>query len=146
MRNPRRNRSARRLAVLGAIAALGVGALALPQASEARSRSDRSSEGRESIRERVRSEGAEGSEHDESDGASSSSRGSMTAVTGQVGARDSWKAGFTGEGVTVAVIDTGIVPLPELVADGKVLMRSREVEDHEEILTRARERAARLFS
>ena len=32
------------------------------------------------------------------------------------------------------------------VVDGKVLMRDRTVEDHEEILARARERATRLFS
>ncbi|MCB0871344.1 MAG: amidohydrolase [Solirubrobacterales bacterium] len=34
----------------------------------------------------------------------------------------------------------------DTVVDGKVLMRNRQVEGHEEILTRARERAARLFS
>ena len=32
------------------------------------------------------------------------------------------------------------------VVDGKVLMKDRQVEDQEEILTRARERATRLFS
>lgn len=40
--------------------------------------------------------------------------GSMDAVTTIVGAKASWKAGYTGQGVDVALIDTGVTPVPGL--------------------------------
>jgi serine protease AprX len=39
---------------------------------------------------------------------------SMAAVVAQIGADDMWAAGYTGEGVDVAVIDTGVAPIREL--------------------------------
>ena len=40
--------------------------------------------------------------------------GSMDAVTTIVGANASWKAGYTGQGIDVALIDTGVTPVPGL--------------------------------
>jgi subtilisin family serine protease len=47
--------------------------------------------------------------------------GSMYNVVDQVGARALWAKGYTGEGVTVALIDTGFAPIPELLDSGKVI-------------------------
>lgn len=38
-----------------------------------------------------------------------------------VGARQAWNRGFTGKGIGVAVIDTGVTPVPGLDAPGKVI-------------------------
>lgn len=40
--------------------------------------------------------------------------GSMDAVTNIVGAKASWQAGYTGQGIDVALIDTGVTPVPGL--------------------------------
>ncbi len=48
------------------------------------------------------------------------SRGSLYSVVDQIGARELWAEGFTGEGVTVAVVDTGIAPVEALLEPGKV--------------------------
>ena len=47
--------------------------------------------------------------------------GSMYNVVDQIGARDLWNEGYTGEGINVAVIDTGIAPVPALSDDTKVI-------------------------
>ncbi len=47
--------------------------------------------------------------------------GSMYSVTRSVGAHDAWADGVTGKGVTVAVIDTGIAPVPGLDGKDKVV-------------------------
>ncbi len=52
--------------------------------------------------------------------ASDLSPGSMYHVVDQIGARGLWEQGITGEGVNVAVIDTGIAPVEGLDGDGKV--------------------------
>ncbi len=46
---------------------------------------------------------------------------SMAAVSSQTGATTWWNAGFTGRGVDVAVIDTGVSPVPGLDAPGKII-------------------------
>ncbi len=38
--------------------------------------------------------------------------GSMSSVTRMIGAQDLWAAGYTGKGVDVALIDTGVAPVP----------------------------------
>ena len=43
-----------------------------------------------------------------------SSGNSLATVVDQIGADDMWAAGYTGDGVDVAVIDTGIAPVDEL--------------------------------
>ena len=48
--------------------------------------------------------------------------GAMSAVTQMLGARTAWQAGDTGQGVDVALIDTGIAPVPGLDAAGKVVV------------------------
>ena len=47
--------------------------------------------------------------------------GSMSQVSQVTGAQTAWAAGLTGAGVDVAVIDTGITPVPGLDAAGKVV-------------------------
>jgi serine protease AprX len=47
--------------------------------------------------------------------------GSMHRVVDQIGARALWAQGFTGEGVTVAVLDTGVAPVPALSDPDKVV-------------------------
>jgi serine protease AprX len=47
--------------------------------------------------------------------------GSMYSLTKAVGAQRAWSRGYTGKDVTVAVIDTGIAPVPGLDRDDKVL-------------------------
>jgi serine protease AprX len=46
---------------------------------------------------------------------------SMYRTTAVAGATAWWNAGYTGRGVDVALIDTGVSPVPGLDADGKVL-------------------------
>jgi hypothetical protein len=46
---------------------------------------------------------------------------SMNAVTRYTGAVDWWNTGYTGAGVDVAVIDTGVSPVEGLATPGKVL-------------------------
>ena len=47
--------------------------------------------------------------------------GSPSSVTQIVGAQAAWVRGWTGAGVDVAVIDTGVTPVPGLDAPGKVI-------------------------
>jgi serine protease AprX len=47
--------------------------------------------------------------------------GSLYEVTGYVNARDAWSAGYTGNGVDVALIDSGVLPVNGLTAPGKVV-------------------------
>ena len=49
------------------------------------------------------------------------SPGSMESVVDQIGARELWAAGVTGAGVNVALIDTGIAPVPALTGPGKIV-------------------------
>jgi serine protease AprX len=46
---------------------------------------------------------------------------SMESVAATIGADAWWDAGFTGAGVDVAVIDSGVAPVPGLDAPGKIL-------------------------
>lgn len=48
--------------------------------------------------------------------------GTMSAITELTGAQDAWAAGVTGAGVDVAVIDTGVTPVPGLDAPDKVVV------------------------
>ena len=48
------------------------------------------------------------------------SLGSMYHVVDQIGARSLWDQGFTGTGVNVAVIDTGVAAVESLTAPGKL--------------------------
>ncbi|MFN8073864.1 MAG: S8 family serine peptidase [Kineosporiaceae bacterium] len=48
--------------------------------------------------------------------------GAMSTVVDAIGARDLWKQGVTGKGVDVALIDTGIAPVPALSGDDKVYL------------------------
>ncbi|MEP4649210.1 MAG: S8 family serine peptidase, partial [Ilumatobacter sp.] len=47
--------------------------------------------------------------------------GSMFHVVDQIGARDMWAAGFTGAGVNVAVVDTGVAGVDGLDGEGKIV-------------------------
>ena len=47
---------------------------------------------------------------------------SMQLVTEGTGARAYWKAGFTGKGVDIAIIDSGVAPVEGLSAPGKVIL------------------------
>jgi serine protease AprX len=47
--------------------------------------------------------------------------GSMYNLTRSIGAQRAWTQGVTGQGVTVALIDTGVAPVPGLDAPDKVL-------------------------
>ncbi|MFK8022894.1 MAG: S8 family serine peptidase, partial [Ilumatobacter sp.] len=47
--------------------------------------------------------------------------GAMYHVVDQIGARALWQRGITGAGVNVAVIDTGVAPVPALSGPGKVV-------------------------
>jgi serine protease AprX len=47
--------------------------------------------------------------------------GSLYSTTVMTGARQMWNAGFTGKGVDVALIDTGIAPVQGLSGPGKVV-------------------------
>ncbi|MEM9037277.1 MAG: S8 family serine peptidase [Actinomycetota bacterium] len=54
------------------------------------------------------------------DESANASLGSLRNVADQIGADELWAAGITGAGVDVAVIDTGIVPLPAFSGDDKI--------------------------
>jgi serine protease AprX len=47
--------------------------------------------------------------------------GSLYTTTVQTGAQAYWKAGYTGKGVDVAVVDTGTAPVPGLATAGKIV-------------------------
>ncbi len=47
--------------------------------------------------------------------------GAMYHVVDQIGARSLWDQGYTGQGVNVAVIDTGIAPVESLTGEGKIV-------------------------
>jgi serine protease AprX len=47
--------------------------------------------------------------------------GSLYTTTVQTGAQAYWKAGYTGKGIDVAVIDTGTAPVPGLATAGKLI-------------------------
>jgi subtilisin family serine protease len=47
--------------------------------------------------------------------------GSLYTTTVATGAQAYWKAGYTGKGVAVAVIDTGTAPVPGLAGAGKIV-------------------------
>jgi serine protease AprX len=47
--------------------------------------------------------------------------GTPSAISRITGAQDAWAAGWTGAGVDVAVIDTGVAPVPGLNAPGQVI-------------------------
>jgi serine protease AprX len=47
--------------------------------------------------------------------------GSLSSVTQIVGAQSVWAKGYTGAGIGVAVIDTGVTPVPGLDGPGKVV-------------------------
>lgn len=49
-------------------------------------------------------------------------QGSMTNITQWVGAQNMWKAGYTGNGIGVALLDTGVAPVPALAASDKVIV------------------------
>jgi serine protease AprX len=46
--------------------------------------------------------------------------GSLYSLTGSIGAHQAWREGITGDGVTVAVIDTGIAAVEGLDGPGKI--------------------------
>jgi subtilisin family serine protease len=48
--------------------------------------------------------------------------GSAYSTTQLTGAQGYWRAGYTGQGVDVAVIDSGVVPVDGLTAPGKVIL------------------------
>jgi serine protease AprX len=50
-----------------------------------------------------------------------SDAGSLYTTTVQTGAQAYWKAGYTGKGVDVAVVDTGTAPVPGLAGTGKLI-------------------------
>jgi serine protease AprX len=47
--------------------------------------------------------------------------GSLLSVTKVSGARDLWRAGYTGEGIDVALIDSGVAPVPGLDGPGTIV-------------------------
>lgn len=53
---------------------------------------------------------------------SATQSGGMTKVTAITGANEMWKAGYTGKGIDVAVIDTGVAPVPGLAQSDKVVL------------------------
>ncbi|MCU1427822.1 MAG: peptidase and in kexin sedolisin [Actinomycetia bacterium] len=50
----------------------------------------------------------------------SADEGSLYEITQIIGAQDSWKAGYTGQGIDVALIDTGVSPVPGLTSGNVV--------------------------
>ena len=54
-------------------------------------------------------------------GYDSNTTGSLSAITRIIGAQDLWAQGYTGRGVDIALIDTGIAPVPGLDGPGKVV-------------------------
>jgi serine protease AprX len=55
------------------------------------------------------------------DASLSTNPGSIFNTTNAIKARDMWREGYTGKGVDVAVIDSGVVPVEGLTAPGKVV-------------------------
>ncbi len=55
------------------------------------------------------------------DASLASNAGSIFNTTNAVKARDFWRDGYTGKGVDVAMIDTGVVPVDGLTVPGKVV-------------------------
>ena len=51
--------------------------------------------------------------------------GSMYHVVDQIGARALWEDGITGKGVNIALIDTGVAPVPSLMNGDKVIAAGR---------------------
>ena len=49
-------------------------------------------------------------------------QGSLTNITQWIGAKNMWKAGYTGNGIDVALLDTGVAPVPALAASDKVVV------------------------
>lgn len=47
--------------------------------------------------------------------------GSMYHVVDQIGARDMWEKGFTGQGINIALIDTGFAPVAELIGSDRIV-------------------------
>jgi serine protease AprX len=47
--------------------------------------------------------------------------GTMPEVNKAIGADDLWRSGYTGKGVDIALIDTGVVPVEGLTTEGKVV-------------------------
>ncbi|MDR9451386.1 MAG: hypothetical protein RI637_09235, partial [Acidimicrobiia bacterium] len=47
--------------------------------------------------------------------------GSMYRVVQRVGANYAWTQGYTGQGIDIALIDSGVVPVNGLTAPGKVI-------------------------
>ncbi|MGB3737614.1 MAG: S8 family serine peptidase, partial [Ilumatobacter sp.] len=47
--------------------------------------------------------------------------GSLYHLVDQIGARQMWESGYTGAGVNVAVVDTGVARVDSLDADGKIV-------------------------
>ena len=47
----------------------------------------------------------------------------MASVVDQIGARSLWQRGITGKGVAVAIIDTGVAPVPALTGADKVIAK-----------------------
>jgi serine protease AprX len=45
----------------------------------------------------------------------------MASIDSGLGASTWWDAGYTGSGIDVAVIDTGVTPVPALSSPGKVV-------------------------
>ena len=73
---------------------------------------------------------AVGASADSKDTASDASRkvsadslplGSLYHVVDQIGARDLWEKGFSGEGINIALIDTGFAPVPELIGSDRIV-------------------------
>jgi serine protease AprX len=48
--------------------------------------------------------------------------GSLTTITQWTGVKNVWKAGYTGKGIDVALLDTGVSPVPALAASDKVVV------------------------
>ncbi len=47
--------------------------------------------------------------------------GSLTTTAQRVGADDAWSAGYTGKGVDIALIDSGVSPVNGLTTPGKII-------------------------
>jgi serine protease AprX len=47
--------------------------------------------------------------------------GSMLTSEQRIGARDAWSAGYTGKGVDIALIDSGVAPVNGLTTPGKII-------------------------
>lgn len=54
-------------------------------------------------------------------GSEAGGEGAMSRVRESIGAEDYWRAGFTGQGIDVALIDTGVAPVDGLTRPDKVI-------------------------